>query len=313
MNESEALKRMIAPGTRRPGKYREGVIQIWVTRACDRACFNCTQGSNLAGNPGLITLEQFDRACECLQNYFGVVGMFGGNPAMHPQFDELCAILRNRIPYERRGLWCNNPLGKGKVMRETFNPSISNLNVHLDRKAYDEFKRDWPECHPVGLQTDSRHSPVHLAMMDVIPDESQRWELISGCDINRHWSAMFGVFRGELRFWFCEIAGAQAMLHQHDPAWPDTGFVATPDCWRQQMEAYAEQVRWHCHRCGVPLRGYGELACAGDNGIEQTSLVHLDVYRPKRRGRIVQTVSSTDQLGEKHVGRVTDYIGNAGR
>ena len=167
MNEQECLDRMIAPGQLRPSKpYRGGVIQVWVTRACDKACFHCTQGSNYGGKPEFITVEQFRDACRSLRGYFGVVGMFGGNPALHPQFEELCAVMREEVPTEQRGIWSNNPMTveKARIMRATFNPGYSNLNVHLDRKAYDLFKEEWPECGPVGLERDSRHAPVFVAI-----------------------------------------------------------------------------------------------------------------------------------------------------
>src|SRR5690242_2039949 len=46
--------------------WRGGVLQIWVTRACDLACTHCTQGSNLAGKPGMMTPDQFEEACKSL-------------------------------------------------------------------------------------------------------------------------------------------------------------------------------------------------------------------------------------------------------
>jgi len=319
VTESEALIKMIPPGQKRPGKWREGVIQIWITRACDKACFGCTQGSNLAGNPGMITPDQFAAAVDSLAGYFGVVGIFGGNPALHPQFDVLCRILQEKVPRERRGLWCNNPLGKGKIMRETFNPNVSNLNVHLDREAYDEFKRDWPESKPVGLEQDSRHSPPYVALQDVIPSAEERWALISDCDINKHWSAMLCVFRNRLRAYFCEIAGAQAMLHQNNPAYPDLGLdpgirYGGPRqllWWQLPMTSFADQVRHHCHACGVPLKGRGELA-QSSAGVEQTSKTHEDIYVPKRKGRAVQLVTDRSQLGNP-LDKMVDYLGNANK
>lgn len=362
MNEQQALAKMVAPGTRRPGKYMEGVIQIWVTRACDKACFGCTQGSNLGGNPGLISTEQFELACLSLKDYFGVVGVFGGNPATHPQFETLCKILRRVIPYERRGLWCNNPMtiDKAIAMQQTFNPAVSNLNVHLDAKAYDLFKRGWPESMPFGLTQDCRHSPPFVAMKDVlrkacpnlcsmgkllcinaypdrpsesveydcptcsgvgsIYDETKAWDLISDCDINKHWSAMIGVFRRQLRAWFCEVAGAQAMLHQEEPDYPDTGTVVIDHMgeilkwWTLPMThiKFIEQVRKHCHECGVPLRGYGELSQEAE-GVEQTSKTHEEVYKPKRKDRPVEIVTTVEQLRQGRITKMTDYMGNARR
>src|SRR5678815_405006 len=116
MTEQECLSKMVAPGTRRPGKYREGVIQIHVTRACDKACFNCTQLSNLGGKTEFMSPEHFAQAVESLRGYFGVVGVFGGNPAMSPHFVEYCRILRDSwVPFNQRGLWCNNPISIDKA------------------------------------------------------------------------------------------------------------------------------------------------------------------------------------------------------
>lgn len=273
-----------------------------------------------------MTPGQFEAACQSLKGYFGVIGVFGGNPATSKYFEECCDILCKYFPYEQRGLWCNNPLGKGKVMRRVFNPAISNLNVHLDRAAYDEFKRDWPESMPCGLQEDSRHSPPWVAMKDVIDDESKRWELISGCDINRLWSAMIGVFRGQLRAWFCEIAGAQAILHEDEPDYPDTGLPITSGesllryakdresgagmWWQLPMECFKDQVRKHCHECGVPLRGYGALAQGSESQVEQVSQTHAEVYKPKKKGRRVELVTVEEQLGQR-LGIMTHYLQNS--
>jgi hypothetical protein len=238
---------------------------------------------------------------------------------MSPHFAAYCEILRKHVPFEQRGLWCNHPRGKGKLMRDTFNPAYSNLNCHLSREAFDEFKRDWPESHPFGLDQDSRHSPVHLAMKDVVADEGQRWDLISECDLNKYWSAMIGVFRGELRAWFCEVAGAQAMLHQGEPDYLDTGLRVDrlyddgeKRWWQLPMYSFVRQVIKHCHECGVPLRGYGQLSQATE-GVEQTSLTHLNVYRPKRPRRSVQVVTELEQLGVGRLARVTEYLQNGAK
>jgi hypothetical protein len=314
-----ALSRMVPPGKPRPGKFRDGVIQIWVTRACDKSCFSCTQGSNLAGKPGMISLKHFEEACDSLAGYWGVVGVFGGNPAMHPKFPALCQILQKYIPREQRGLWCNNPLGHGSVMAETFNPSVSNLNVHMDAEAFAEFRRDWASSMPFGLLKDSRHSPPFVAMRDVVKSEAARWRLIESCDINKHWSALIGVFRGQLRGYFCEIAGAQSMLHQDDPTYPDTGFPIARDgavnqnWWKQPMLAFAAQVDKHCHECSVPLRGRGQMAQAADgDDKEQTSAIHAEIYRPKHTERLVQIVTERVQLGNP-LADVTRYMANAER
>lgn len=386
MTEKECLDRMVAPGTPREGKFRRGVIQIHVTRACDKACFNCTQLSNLRGPYSFMSVDQFRQACRSLRGYFGVVGVFGGNPATHPVFIQLCEVMREEVPFEQRGLWYNNPmtLAKAEAMAATFNPRVSNLNVHLDHEAYDLFKSGWPHSMPCGLDKDSRHSPPWVAMRDVVKidcqtcdglgtvdetlgghskassaakcpdcdgrgqvaDESRIYELVSNCDINQHWSAMICQFRGELRAFFCEIAGAQAMIHQHDEchhcvgrrpgspdahkmqhpcracrgtgfSYPDTGLDLTQwlneggdtEWWQLPMEFFKGQVNFHCFRCGVPLRGHGELAQASQ-GVEQVSAEHAAIYKPKRMGREVQIVTEISQLGEP-LKMMTRYLQNS--
>jgi hypothetical protein len=258
----------------------------------------------------MITPDQFATALDSLKDYWGVIGMFGGNPATHPKFAELCEIMRDKVPFVQRGLWCNHPRGKGNVARITFNPLVSNLNVHLDREAHEEFRTSWPECTPVlkGLDQDSRHSPPYVALKDVVADRDERWRLIEDCDINKYWSSMICVFREELRAFFCEIAGAQAMLHQNDPKYPDTGLVVTPNWWQQAPAAFEHQVEKHCHECGIPLKGRGDLAVLGK--VEQVSKTHLDIYQLKTKGREVQLVHNRSELGSDPLPRVTDYIEN---
>lgn len=249
MTENECLSLMKAPGDQRPGKWRGSVIQILVTSTCNLNCWGCTQLSQMRRPHWEMTPEQFHQACQSLRGYQGVIGVFGGNAALCKNFKSYCDILQKHFPKEQRGLWCNDPITpeNARKMRETFDPAVSNLNVHLSKRAFDLFKTYWPESRPFGLTQDSRHSPCFVAMKDVLRkpcgwctgvgqveteekgelcpkcngsgqvyDESKAWELISGCDINQRWSAGVGVFRGQLRAWFCEIAMAQSIAHQWD-------------------------------------------------------------------------------------------------
>jgi len=322
MNHKELLEKMVPPGARRPGAYLNGIIQIHVTRACDKSCYNCTQGSNFGGLPYFMSPELFEKAVLSLKNWWGVVGVFGGNPAVSPYFADYCNILKRHISFEQRGLWCNHPRGKGKLMAETFNPRVSNLNVHMDAAAYMEFKRDWPDSNPFGLNEDSLHSPVWVSMKDMkyLPTrdgktmdntEENRNLLIADCDINKYWSAMIGLYRGnELRAWFCEVAGAQAMLQQSvDENYPDTGIEVFEDWWKLPMTSFSNQVLQHCHNCGVPMRGIGTPAQAED-GFEHKS-EHYP-FATKRKRKIKLVVIPEDMNGVM-TNKMTDYIGNLKR
>ena len=321
MNAQECLAKLVPPGQHRPNKMGGGgVMQIQVTRACTEACRNCTQGSNLGGKTYFMSPEQFEQAVLSLRGYPWIIAIFGGQPTLSPHFPAYCEILTKYVRHDKRGLWTNALNGHGTICRRTFLPESCNLNVHMSRDNYDEFRRDWPEARPFGLDGDSRHSPVFVAMNDVVADESKRWELISTCDINRDWSALIGLFRGQLRGYFCEIAYSQSALHQDDPDYPDTGLDVNKDYflhgqkvkwWQLPMYFFRGQVEKQCHECSVPLRGFGSLALDGD-ACDQVSQTHADVYKPKRKGHKVEIVTTSEQLGST-LKTVLDYIGNANR
>ena len=295
------ITNMKAPGDYKP-TWLNGVIQIHITRACDLSCSSCTQGSNLGGKPVMITLENFEKAVKSLRDYHGVVGIFGGNPVLHPRFEDICQILSKHIPFNRRGLWSNNLRGTGKLCREVFNPKYSNLNVHCDREAFREMKRDWPECNPIGLY-DSRHSPPYVGMRDLGMTDEEIWPLINKCDINQLWSAMICQVNDKVLGYFCEIAGAQAMLHGDD----STGVEIDEYWWKRPMADFTEQVLKHCFNCGIPLRGRGDFAVQGTK--EYVSKTHLPIYKLKNNKRDLIIVETRNQLGGS-VPRATDYINN---
>lgn len=311
MNEQECLNRMIAPGTPRPGKWRRGVIQVRVIRSCDLGCFGCTQASQIAGPKESMSIEHFEQALISLKGYFGVVGVFGGNPALHPEFEDICKLMQKHVPFQQRGIWCNHPRGKGKLMRETFNPAHSNLNVHMSQQAYDEFKRDWPESNPVGLQTPSRHSPVHGSMVDLGVPESERWTRIANCDINQHWSAIIATVGDNIYAFACEIMASQAFLRRDEPGFQHHGMAVEPGWWQKPMQAFADQVRAHCHHCLVPMRGKGELDVAGNVGLDQTTKLYALSFKPKKALHSTQVIESVDQLQPDYLRTTVDYIGNA--
>ena len=307
------IPKMVLPSQKRP-VWSSGICQIMVTRACDLSCVACTQGSNLAGKPVVMTPDEFEQAVLSLDGYFGIYGCFGGNPSMSPHFESYCKILRKHVAFNQRGIWCNHPRGNGAVMRITFNPACSNLNCHLKSEAYEEFSRDWPESVPYlkGMDKDSIHSPPFVAIKDVVTDETEMWQMIGDCDVNKFWSSLIGVVPGHgLRAFLCELMYAQAALHSGNEDWngtglpmPDTGLPVTPGWWRKPLVDFEQQVRTHCTACGIPMRRPGQLAIGGDH--EEFSETHRFIARPKTKSRPVafvgiETLIRTDRPS-------TDYL-----
>lgn len=311
---SHTVPNMVMPGQPRKGIWNSGICQIMICRSCNESCVHCSQGSDLAGRPAMMSVEQFRQACMSLESYFGIVGVFGGNPTTHPEFDKICEVMRGIIPFARRGLWSNALLGKGAHARVTFNPARSNLNCHLSREAYDEFARDWPESIPFlrGMDQDSVHGAPFVAIKDVVPDEAERWRMIGDCDVNKHWSSCIGTVNGELRAYFCELAYAQAALHADNPDWdgtgrpmPDTSVKVEPNWWKRPQKDFEAQIRLHCQACGIALRRPPVPAVGGDHS--EFSETHRHIARPKTRGRAVQFVG-VENLTARPDRPATEYL-----
>lgn len=293
----DILARMKAPGDHREGIWRGGVLQVKVTNACDLDCKNCSVAVGIAKKLKKLfwmTPEQYRDALRSLKGYTGVIGMFGGNPAIHPKFEEMCQVLREEVPDKaQRGIWCNHPRGKGAIMRETFNPDVSNLNVHGVKAAWDEFKRDWPESKPLaaGLHEDgrpgdpSRHGPIFGSMHDLGLSDEQMWEKVSGCYVNQTWSAEITVVDGKLLGYFCEVAATMAELtgdttHGARIEWFLQQAPAGQEPWWQlPMRFYARQVEAYCTKCLIPMNGR-KVAAQGTDEPEQYGEAWAPVFTP---------------------------------
>ena len=69
------------------------IICIDVTNKCDLACSNYTRLLENQDAYWDMTPENFRLALKSLKGYGGIIAMIGGNPCMHPKFDELCQIF----------------------------------------------------------------------------------------------------------------------------------------------------------------------------------------------------------------------------
>jgi hypothetical protein len=256
----------------------------------------------------MITLDQFEQAMQSLDGYFGVAGLMGGQPNLHRDFEAICEIMAAYIEPSRRGLWTQDLAGTGAICRKYLNPAVSNFNLHCGTAAAEEFRRDWPEAVPYlkGINEDSDHAPLWVSMKDIGVPEEERWERISRCDVNAHWSAMILPIHGEIRGFFCEIAAHMCVMHSNDPNWPQwLGVPIVPSWWRLDMNDFGDQVDQCCHNCGIPMRGSPQLALGGTK--EQVSPTHAPFFKTKDRNRTVEIVTLQSQLGHR-TDRTTHYL-----
>lgn len=296
---------MKAPHDRRwDNSHNGGVMQIKITNACDLDCRACTAAVGLAKKHRRVWFmhpDQFRTAIRSMNGWTQTVALFGGNPCISPHFESICRIFREEFPNkDQRALWSNNLFGKVAICRETFEGKWCNLNVHRNQKAFDEIWEGWPEARQTnilnaGLKRPSMHGSWWTALKDLVPEEEERWKLISACVVNQQWSAMITQIRGELRAFFCEFAATMAEYADLEGQ-PDLGLPVEPGWWRHPIDYYADQVRHYCHRCGAPLnpKKVEDLSDAPEDFTATHSPVFLTI-----KGRPNRLIERREDIEEK--------------
>ena len=64
-----------------------GIIEIDITNACVHACANCTRFCGHHKKPFYMDFETFKKAVDSLKDYKGMIGIIGGEPTIHPEFE----------------------------------------------------------------------------------------------------------------------------------------------------------------------------------------------------------------------------------
>jgi len=247
-------------------------IQIDVTNACPRRCSNCTRLLAHARKRWDMSVEDFARAVEALEDFptqsppdrrgrRKVVGIIGGEPLLHPEFPRLCEIMIEAIPQMRhRGLWtgvrCERHPYRAAVQR-LIGPRPSPAATPNERAGYLNQNLHDTQCS---------HQPVLVAVRDVVHDEAAMWEWIDRCPLQQQWSATITP-KG---FFFCEVAGALDLVFD-GPG----GLPVTPACWRHDLAEYRGQIERWCPRCGVCLPLEGRLDSEEVDDISRSNLQTL--------------------------------------
>lgn len=232
------------------------ICQIVVTRnCCVFSCSNCTQLLPFRKDVRNMSLECVEEAIASMRGWPGVIAIFGGNPVVHPQFPEICEIVKRLIPNQaQRGLWTNNLHNHGDLIRETFWPhGRFNLNVHGDLEAAAEMNRCLPGKPIFGESGRDHHGGMLMDYRDYGLTEEQWIEKREKCDINQNWSAGIYERDGRPYAYFCEVAGSLDGVRGEN-----NGVLAEPGWWLRPIEAFDHQIKRCCDRgCGVPLRTVG--------------------------------------------------------
>jgi len=174
-----------------------------------------------------MELSQIAEALASLKGFHSIVGIMGGEPLLHPQFEEICKLARSYFPKEQLGLWSAFPPGKEhyrEVICETFGNVL--LNDHH--------------------RPDIFHQPVLVSAEELIVDPAEMYVLIDTCWVQNSWSASInpnGAF-------FCEIAAAWSILLGEDASTAESWKPVDRWFWKSPKD-FKAQIEHYCHRCGA--------------------------------------------------------------
>ncbi len=209
-------------------------IQIEIVNGCTHSCSNCTRFVGHHKKPFFMDFDTFKKAVDSLIDFSTadtfpgrhLVGIMGGEPLIHPDFEKMCNYLHSKVHPHRCGLWSTFPEGYEKyrdVIVETFEHVF--LNDHT---------RD-----------DVLHGPILIEPNELPLEEWQRWYVINNCWAQASWSASInphGAF-------FCEIAASLSMLTgKKESAWE-----VTPGWWTRVPIHYGAQIKEFCSMCGLAM------------------------------------------------------------
>lgn len=199
-------------------------ILIEITNACRLRCAHCTAGVPHVRRPNFMTLDHLEKALQSLEGWQKGVGCFGGEPTLHPDFPEVCALFRRYFPKRQLAVWtCGGPRYEQykELIADTF--AIVTYNDH----------------HAEG-----HHQPLMIANEEVVPDPEERRRLIENCWVPLHWSPLI-THRGAF---FCEVAATFDNLFDGPGGLPlEKGW------WRRDFSAVAYQREHNCRFCSIPL------------------------------------------------------------
>jgi hypothetical protein len=183
-----------------------------------------------------MTLEEVENALKSLVDYPGHIGIFGGEPTIHPHFAEICKLLQKYVPVKaRRELWTmGKDWGKHEsIIRETFYDELIAYNEH------EEGQPCWHQPNSIAPKEvfDGK------VTLDVEQDHDLMWKIINNCWVQQRWSAAItpdGAF-------FCEVAAAKARIFGLK------GIRVKPGWWREPHTTWDSMKSEICTTCSMCL------------------------------------------------------------
>jgi hypothetical protein len=212
------------------------LCQIDITNVCPEACLYCDRYVRHIRKDQhfFMPIKEVEKALDSLEGWPGKIGIIGGEPTIHPQFVEICELIRDRGLRNKSQLFT---IGGKKYEK--------NLQVIEEAFFHISCNPHTPEQKNVCLV-----QPITVAIQDVVENAEYRAKLIDECWVQRTWCPTIGP-KGAF---FCEIAYALDVILDGPGGYP-----IKPDWWRKTPREFKDQIDRYCKYCGMPVPMEREL------------------------------------------------------
>src|SRR5574343_315436 len=210
--------------------YKAWLAQIEVTSACMKSCTYCTRYCRhiRKDQQFYMTIEQLEQAIDSLHGWPNKIGVIGGEPTQHPDFEDICRTLQRLVPKQKLELFTT-----GGKLYEQYRPLIIETFGAISCNE-----------HTLEQQAKCLHQPITVAINEAVPDKALRDKLIDNCWVQRAWCpsiAPNGAF-------FCEVAYAIDMITNGPGGWP-----VKCGWWMKDWHEFRDQVDRYCGMCGMAI------------------------------------------------------------
>lgn len=208
-----------------------------------------------------MDFEIFKKAVDSLEGFVGTIGVMGGEPTLHPEFEKIATYIGSKYPQlkgtDRQMLHpqaefmkaiqdlefsntCGYDSGIGK--RQTvIGPGLFSAMGKSYQRHYeiiqDTFKYQALNDHNNPMY----HQPILVTRKELGITDNEWIILRDNCWIQNEWSATItpkGAF-------FCEVAGMLDLLFDGPGGWK-----IEPGWWKRTPDEFGEQLHW-CELCGL--------------------------------------------------------------
>ncbi|MBP2656371.1 MAG: hypothetical protein H6Q73_3940 [Firmicutes bacterium] len=238
------------------------IIQIDITNACIHQCSNCTRFCGHHKKNFFMDWETFRKSVESLHGFEHCIGIMGGEPTLHPQFERFAQYLAERHRADSLIHLTRKPIvnfpqyirDKNYFVNECLNQCKGiGLWTSITGQYYRNFEliQDIFNYQSINdHKNPSLHQPLLASRKEMGISDAEWIPIRDNCVIQNMWSASItpkGAF-------FCEVAAALDMLFDGPGGW-----AIEQGWWQREPKDFGYQLNW-CEICGGALFHSGRLA-----------------------------------------------------